>query len=239
MADVSDPALVEAVLDVRDDSTETNWCAFGYKDKTTIELKATGTGGHDELMNYCTPDAILFCLLRVVDGDRESQRIKFVFLTFVGEDVGGLARGRVGVHVGSVKPLMGQCNIDLSADNQRECTMAIIKKKLKVAGGADYDTGSNAAGYKPTENLRNKALEAYRQKEKETTIKSVVYVTSALPSATPVDLGGRPMVASASEAKKFVLKEAGGGGRGGGEREREWENEEGRRQMKDEEGGRR
>ncbi len=71
--------------------------------------------------------------------------MKFIFLAWVGDDVSGLARGRVGSHVGSVKPLMGVCyifnirplteqltHIDLRADNQREFTLDIIKKKLKV-----------------------------------------------------------------------------------------------------------
>ncbi len=40
--------------------------------------------------------------------------------------------------------------------------------------------------------------------EKEGNIVKVVYVTSALPNTTPVDLSNRPMVASASEARKCV-----------------------------------
>lgn len=82
-------------------------------------------------------------------------------------------------------------------------SLPIIIKKLKVAGGADYDTGANAKGYKSSAgSIRKKALAAYQEKEKEGNIKGVVYVTSALPSTTPVDLGGRPMVASAADAKK-------------------------------------
>jgi len=98
-----------------------------------------------------------------------------------------------------------QCNCDVSADNHKECSLPLIIKKLKVAGGADYDTGSNAAGYQTKAgSLRSSALASYREKEKEGNIAGVVYVTSALPNTTPVDLGGRPMVASASEAQKCV-----------------------------------
>ena len=56
-------------------------------------------------------------------------------------------------------------NCELSADDKSECTMEIIKKKLKVAGGADYDTGSNAAGYKSQAgSIRAKSLQAYKSK---------------------------------------------------------------------------
>eukprot|EP00730_Choanoeca_flexa_P002983 TRINITY_DN11251_c0_g1_i5.p1 TRINITY_DN11251_c0_g1~~TRINITY_DN11251_c0_g1_i5.p1 ORF type:complete len:616 (+),score=200.94 TRINITY_DN11251_c0_g1_i5:85-1932(+) len=203
MADVSDPQIREIIEDVRSDATETNWCAIGYAGKAKLEYSGSGTGGHAELMEFLDDSKVHFCLLRMSDGDRESMRIKFVALTFVGENVGGMARGRVGVHTGSIRPLFGQCNIDLSADNVKECSEAIIRKKLKVAGGADYDTGANAGGYKSNASeIRRKALAAYSAKEKEGNIKKVTYVTSALPATTPVDLSGRKMVANASDARK-------------------------------------
>ena len=36
-----------------------------------------------------------------------SKRVKFVGITFVGEDVGGMQRGRVGAHSGPVKMMFG------------------------------------------------------------------------------------------------------------------------------------
>jgi len=97
----------------------------------------------------------------------------------------------------------------------------------KVAGGADYDTGANASGYKSNAGeIRRKAMAAYGKKEKEGNITKVrcrgcldfalvtchvchvcqvTYVTSALPATTPVDLSGRAMVASAAEAQRYVM----------------------------------
>ena len=49
----------------------------------------------------------LYCLLRLIDGDQESRRVKFIGLTFVGEDVGGMQRGRVAAHKGSIFALCG------------------------------------------------------------------------------------------------------------------------------------
>lgn len=206
MADVSDPAIYEAIEDVRDDSTDTDWVALGYASKTKIAVIATGSSGHAGLMDVCTETATLFCLLRMVDGDQESRRIKFIGLTFVGEDVGGMQRGRVATHKGSVFHLCGQMNIEIQADNHSECNTELIRKKLKVAGGADYDTGSNAGGYRSqAKSIRAKSLAAYQSRERYGNIDQVVYTTSALPSATPMDLSGRPTVASASEAQKNTM----------------------------------
>merc|ERR1740117_2199762 len=154
-------------------------------------------------MVQCHPSACLIILFRFIDGDQESKRVKFVGLRFVGEDVGGMQRGRVGPHSGPIMRMFGQMNIEVAADNQEECTMEIFQKKCKLAGGADYDTGSNAKGYKSAGgSIRKKGLASYRKKESGGNIQKVVYITSALPASTPVDLGGRPMVASASEAQK-------------------------------------
>ena len=58
MADVSDPAIREAVSEVRDDSSETNWVAIGYKGKAELCVAGTGTGGHAELMEFLTDDKV-------------------------------------------------------------------------------------------------------------------------------------------------------------------------------------
>jgi hypothetical protein len=67
--------------------------------------------GHAEVTSIMTPDQSLFVLLRLADGDRESMRTKFVLITFVGSEVGGLARARVGTHMSSIKPLLGVCDV--------------------------------------------------------------------------------------------------------------------------------
>lgn len=58
MADVSDPQIQEAVFDVRRDDTETDWCAFGYKNKNTLHLAGKGSGGHTELLNFLREDEV-------------------------------------------------------------------------------------------------------------------------------------------------------------------------------------
>jgi hypothetical protein len=83
-------------------------CALGFEGKSkTVCVVGYGEGGHAELLEQFSEDASLFCLLRLTDGDRESQRIKFVLITFVGEAVNGLARARAGTSMSDVKPIFG------------------------------------------------------------------------------------------------------------------------------------
>lgn len=110
MADVSDPQLREVIADVRSDATATDWCMLTYADKTTICVHGSGDGGYNGMMDAIVEDKPLFILLRLGDGDAESQaagRCKFVFITYVGDDVRGLAKSRVGSHMSNIKPLFG------------------------------------------------------------------------------------------------------------------------------------
>ena len=86
--------------------------------------------------------------------------------------------------------MFGQFNIELRADNAKECSEDIIRRKLKVAGGADYDTGSNAAGYKSSGNIKAKALESYGQKvpasAERVTVSSDLYINRSARVTSPV-----------------------------------------------------
>eukprot|EP00003_Mantamonas_plastica_P025982 TRINITY_DN518_c1_g2_i1.p1 TRINITY_DN518_c1_g2~~TRINITY_DN518_c1_g2_i1.p1 ORF type:complete len:268 (+),score=108.81 TRINITY_DN518_c1_g2_i1:614-1417(+) len=203
--DLSDPNLKDAVFDVKDDSSETDWCTFGYEAKNTIVFEEKGTGGHEELMTKFPEDKVIYALLRLVDGDRESRRIKFVFITWVGEYVGGMAKGRVSIHKDGVAGTMGQFHVEVRADDLDDLAEDKLRKLLKKAGGADYDTGSNAKGYESQAgDIKKRALSSYGEKEKTGNIGPVIYDDKPLADTTPCDLSGRPMVASPSEAKKNI-----------------------------------
>ena len=61
MCDLSDPALLDAVEDIKSDSTDTNWILFGYAGKKTITLVASGTG-------TCHWDPLLCCCVSASNG---------------------------------------------------------------------------------------------------------------------------------------------------------------------------
>eukprot|EP01047_Picozoa_sp_COSAG01_P116779 COSAG01_NODE_45454_length_409_cov_0.990323_1_plen_89_part_01 len=88
MADLSDPALRQWVEDVKDDANPTSWAVFGYSGKNKVAPLSKGTGEADEYwgqwLGQLHDNQIQFSLLRIIMGDSESRRPKFVFVTWLG-----------------------------------------------------------------------------------------------------------------------------------------------------------
>lgn len=100
-----------------------------------IVLKAVGKGGHSEMTSFCREDEVLFLFLRLMDGDKESKRVKFVFITFVGEHVGGMPRGRVGSHMSNIKPLfgVGTASLELPTDPKAYLALPFLLRPWRTA----------------------------------------------------------------------------------------------------------
>jgi len=139
------------------------------------------------------------------------KAVKFVFVCYVGPSVGGMAKGRVGAHKGDVKALIGQSHVDIQTDDMDDLSEAAITAKLKKASGANYDLGSNAGGtYKSQAGgIQASARANYQSLEKQSNIGPIGFNTKshvvAKTNVTTMDLGGRPMVAPPTEAKKNVV----------------------------------
>lgn len=64
----------------------------GYDGPRTIVVQGKGSGGLNELLEHLTEDQCQFAYLRVISGDQESKRAKFVFISWCGEKVSPLKR---------------------------------------------------------------------------------------------------------------------------------------------------
>jgi len=203
LGDGVDDSVSVGVQEVRSDSDETNWITFGSEGRGPITLISKGEGGRTELLDNLPDDKAIFALLRLVTGDQESKRAKFIFITWIGPSTGVMARAKAPTMKSEIVPIVGQFHIEVRAEDRKELSEDVLVAKLKVAGGADYDTGSNKSGYKSEGgSIKARAMANYSDREKEGNIGPIRYVTSALPKTTPVDLSGRPMVAPPSEAQK-------------------------------------
>jgi len=136
-----DSSVKQAYEDVRNDKNPTTWALFGYKDKGTITLQATGSGSLSELTGKLQPAEAQYGFIRLIT-DEETKRSKFVFISWVGEEVGRLLRAKVSVHKASVKEVVRDFAVEIHAEKKEELSEAQVLQAVIKAGGANYGTGA-------------------------------------------------------------------------------------------------
>jgi len=142
--DASSPALVDAWNSVSDQKGENNWVLFSLKGKT-LEVAGQGAGGYAELVQQFDQSLVQFGALKVIGKDvrktLEAHRPKYVFFTFIGDQVSVLNRAKVSVQRGAAEKIFNgySTRIDVNGDLATFTREAIGKELLKC-GGAHMPT---------------------------------------------------------------------------------------------------
>ncbi|KAJ2925423.1 hypothetical protein H1R20_g11693, partial [Candolleomyces eurysporus] len=142
MADVSDPAINEAYLDVRSDKSDTNWLLLDYENdrSDTLKVTKTGTGGLSELKDLLDDSKASFGYVRVsYSNDKESVREKFAFVVWIGPSCKVMRKAKISVHTADVKTALRVYSIEVAAREKEDLNEEPIIVKLRKAGGASYD----------------------------------------------------------------------------------------------------
>ncbi|MDP2436304.1 MAG: hypothetical protein Q8P67_11210, partial [archaeon] len=195
--------IPEVVRDLRNDSSDTDWLLLEAKGSSVV-FQASGTGGFHEFIDNISDSKIQYGLLRLIQGDQESRRVKFVFVRWVGPGCSGILKAKANTLKSTVVAMLGQYHVEIFAEDESELTLERITEKLKAAAGADYDQGNKGGYTSSAGSLKSRALDNYRSKERDGTLGKIVYETSALPSTTPCDISNRPFVAPSSEARSNI-----------------------------------
>lgn len=187
-----DPAIAATVKDIRYDASATSWLSVVYEGKNKVVVGAKGDGDFDEFKASLKDDAATFGFVRMVSGDQESKRVKFIFVVYLGPSMGMMSKSRVTIHKPVISEAIGQYHVDWFAEGLDDMDENEIRQKIKKSGGADYDLGSNSKGYESKAGaIQQTAKSSYKEKEKDTNIGPVVFETSAIPNTTACDLGGQ------------------------------------------------
>ena len=135
--DVSDPALRAAWADVRDDGSDSDWCWFGYAEgsKAQIELVAAGGGGVGALVAASSDSCARFGGLRVRGAGGE-RGTRFLTVTHAGSQVGGMAKGRAGMHRQGVLNLLEGCSGDIEVAGAPLTAAEVCAQAAAVLGYA-------------------------------------------------------------------------------------------------------
>ncbi|XP_041455207.1 coactosin-like protein [Lytechinus variegatus] len=139
MSFVDGEAVKEGYEKVRRDDKKETWMLLKYEEK---QIVLCGTGiGYDEFLEQLGDDDRAYGYIRVETGDEMSKRAKFVFVTWIGPNVGALNRAKVSTDKGSVKRIISDFAIEVLADEKAELKLDSIRSKVIAAGGANYGTG--------------------------------------------------------------------------------------------------
>lgn len=142
MADLNDPKISEAYLDVRSDKTDTKWLLLDYESDRSdkLVLTQTGTGGLTELQENLNDSKASFAYARVsYSNDKESVREKFILVVWIGPNCKVMRRAKISVHAADVKNVLRVYSIEVPAREKDDLREEPIVIKLRKAGGASYD----------------------------------------------------------------------------------------------------
>lgn len=205
-------SCAEAYKEVFSDEVDTEWCILGYEGKK-LACKEKGTGGLESLKEKLNDGQVQYCLVRIVkmDDGGDSRRIKFVFITWVGESAPAMKKGQVTSHKPAVAELFKGTHVEKAVMERSELDTleADIMDLITKAGGANYDLGNIRSGVQAggTGSIKSASKDFFQKKDAETEIKSVVFEKHIREGKDVMacDLGGRTMTAAASEAKRNTV----------------------------------
>ncbi|KAK2601981.1 hypothetical protein QQS21_004494 [Conoideocrella luteorostrata] len=136
--------ITEAYNDVRNDKKETNWMLISHAAAAgnTLALSRKGTGGIAEMAAALDDSEVQYGYVRVeYANDKESTRVKFVLVVWIGESTKVMRKARVSVESGDVKRVLSHHSIAITASDRSELEEKDMVTRLRKAGGADYNGG--------------------------------------------------------------------------------------------------
>ncbi|EAA35948.1 actin depolymerizing protein [Neurospora crassa] len=141
---LSSPEILTAYDAVRSDRSPENWLLLSNASPTTqtLSLKATGSGGIPELLSHLSPTEVQYAYVRIqYANDAESVRVKFALIIWIGEQTKVMRKARVSIESGEVKRVLAHHSITVDASEVRDIDEEEIVRRLRKAGGADYNGG--------------------------------------------------------------------------------------------------
>jgi len=145
--DMSDSKLTGPFAEIKDHKSSTNFLVYGLVGKSNkVELIASGTGGLSELIGHLSDDRVMFALLRVIAADVQanvtSNREKFVYISWIGKNVGVLQRARVGMQSKDVQTWFKGASLAVVVDASSAADLELdgLAKRLLACGGAHKPT---------------------------------------------------------------------------------------------------
>jgi len=132
-------AVREALLAVRSDVDETVWALFEF-DGSKLVVCGSGTGTvDDELVPKFRADAMMYALVRKIERFELTDTVKFAFITFIGNQVPFMLRGRLNAYSSMIDDVFSPYHVVVHAEYPNEVSDKIIVDAIAAASGtADH-----------------------------------------------------------------------------------------------------
>ena len=124
-------AATDAYNDVRKSGDGNDWLLLTYKDNNNIVLAGTGTGGANAMKDKITDDNCFFGYIKFKIEVEETTREKFALIRFKGAKASIMRKGKMSVHIESVKKVIKDFTVEQDFDEIDELTEEAILNKIK------------------------------------------------------------------------------------------------------------
>jgi len=166
--DPNDPSVVEAIQDVMNPKTSTNWVLFGYVPKTArLKVVDTGDGDVSEIAELVSDGKLMFAYLR----KEMSETWKFVLIAWCGDGVPANIKGFFPTHKEEMEAFLRKHNFNYSAMiSAREESDLDEAEIVKALNKTSTFIRARTAKDKPTEKLddvRNRYWTKERKEESD------------------------------------------------------------------------
>ena len=130
----------------------------GYRDDNTLELKATGDGGVNEMVQFIKvsyiysvvaalfiilqEDECQYCLVRVPDRSKSTiqETTRDIFIQWIGPKVSVIKRGKKASHLGRVQEVLQPYHAAISATNKANFNENnVMNKSMPLSGSHVID----------------------------------------------------------------------------------------------------
>lgn len=132
-------SIREAYEDVRSNLTDNEWAVFKF-DGLKIVCSEKGMG-FDEFCAQFADNERAFGYIRIQMGDEMSKRSKFMFVTWIGPEVGVMQRAKMSTDKSIIKDVINNFAVELQVESSNDLDLMMFKEHLNKAGGANYGTG--------------------------------------------------------------------------------------------------
>ena len=132
----ADPAAVrEAIADVRNDATETDFVVVVCEDPRGDAKIAAKGSGFDQMVDALRDDAMCWAFIRRTMQYDESVTTKFMFISFDGEKMMRMLRARLTTWSGIVQDMFSPYHVTLSTSEKSEVNEEHVQNIIETAAG--------------------------------------------------------------------------------------------------------